>query len=397
MNKKELMARLHDLLKSMQGETDPEKFKGLNDEFNDVKGQLDRLDAIEAAEKALALGGAKDAKPAQTDSEKAFAAAARAGFKGLSEGVLEDGGYTVPEDISTRIEKFRDAKAHLGKLVDVEKVKTNSGKRTFQKRGAGSGFAAVDEGGKIPMVAAPKFIRQSYTIEKYGGYMFATNELLADSDASITNTVVEWFGENDRVTRNKIVLATMEEPYKRTSSPLSADSIAGLDDLKWMVNVGLGQAFADTCRIVTNDDGLQFLDTLKDEEGRSLIKSDNADPMKRRIAIGFRSVPLEIMPNDDMPSDADKGVPFWVGDLKAGVRIYDRDQLSILASNVASIGTGDNAINAFGEDLTIWRGIERLDCQVKDEAAFRKGYYKKPAETEGSGGAGGTASSNTVG
>ena len=67
-------------------------------------------------------------------------------------------------------------------------------------------------------------------------------------------------------------------------------------------------------------------------------------------------------------------IPFIIGDLKEGIKFYDRRQISLLASQVASVGTGDDALNAFEEDLTLIRGIEREDAQMRDEEAFVNGY-----------------------
>ena len=50
-----------------------------------------------------------------------------------------------------------------------------------------------------------------------------------------------------------------------------------LDDIKKALNITLGQAFKPTSAIVTNDDGLQWLDTLKDNEGRYLLQPDPAN------------------------------------------------------------------------------------------------------------------------
>ena len=76
-----------------------------------------------------------------------------------------------------------------------------------------------------------------------------------DSDANITDTLVTWIGDESRVTRNKIILGVIDQKTKTT--------IKSLDDIKKELNVTLGQAFKQTSCIVTNDDGLQWLDTLK--------------------------------------------------------------------------------------------------------------------------------------
>lgn len=52
------------------------------------------------------------------DSIKEFADAARSGFRNsMNEGTPAEGGYTVPEDIQTRINERRTAKASLITLV----------------------------------------------------------------------------------------------------------------------------------------------------------------------------------------------------------------------------------------------------------------------------------------
>lgn len=383
----ELREKLASTFEAMEQEEDADKFKALQEQFADYKSQIERLEFLEAEEKAMAVDKfavQKIEKP-MDGYEKAckdLAGAARNGFvvnKSFNEGTPTEGGYTVPEDIRTKIEHLRDVKANLRSLVSVETVKTLTGQRTYQNRATGAGFASVEEGGKIPQTDYPSFFRIKYNIVKYAGFMMATNELLADSDANIASTVIDWFAENSRVTDNKIILATLNEKYTRTDNPKTPETIAGMDDIKKIINVMLGQAFAPTSVIVTNDDGLQFLDTLKDKEDHTYLKVDENNPLNQYLAVGFRRVPIQVIPNGDLPSDEEKGVPFYIGDLKEACRIYDRQMLSLMASNVAAIGD----FNAYEQDLTVWRGIERLDSQLIDESAYHLGYYKQTTKAAG--------------
>lgn len=288
-----------------------------------------------------------------------FANAARMGFRnaGMTEGTPADGGYTVPEDIQTRINEYRDAKMSLINLVDVENVTTNKGQRTFKKRAQQTGFTKVAEGGKIGAGTTPQFERISYEIEKYAGYFPVTNELLADSDANIVSVLTQWIGDESRITRNKMILEVLATQDK---TPINT-----LDDIKKALNVTLGQAFKPTSRIVTNDDGLQWLDTLKDADGKYLLQPNPADPMQMRLCAGATTIPVTVVPNADLPTAGTK-IPFIIGDLKEAVKFFDRNQMSIMSSNIASIG----ALNAYEMDMTLFRAIEREDCVMKDEAAF---------------------------
>lgn len=295
----------------------------------------------------------------RNDSVAEFANAARNGFRNgtMTEGTPADGGYTVPEDIQTRINEYRDAKASLISLVDVENVTTNKGQRTFKKRAQQTGFTKVAEGGKIGAGTTPQFERISYTIDKYAGYFPVTNELLADSDANIVSVLTQWIGDESRVTRNKLILTELK---KQDKTP-----VAGIDDIKKALNVTLGQAFKSTSRIITNDDGLQWLDTLKDKDDRYLLQPDPTNPMAMRLCAGATTIPVTVVPNADLPTDTQK-IPVIIGDLKEAVKFFDRNLMSIMSSNIAAIGT----LNAFESDLTLFRAIERETCVLKDKAAF---------------------------
>lgn len=305
----------------------------------------------------------KEAEKDGVDSTKAFAEAARKGFKvdkaNMNETTAADGGYTVPEDIQTRINTYRESKASLLNLVRVEKVTTNKGQRTFKKRAQQTGFTKVAEGGKIGAGSTPQFERISYAIDKYAGYFPVTNELLADSDANVANTLIEWIGDESRVTANKLILEVIKANKRATD-------IAGLDDIKLILNVELGSAFKGSSVIVTNDNGLQYLDTLKDADGKYLLQPNPANPMRMQLCAGASVIPVHIIPNADLPNDTDK-IPFIIGDLNEGVIYWDRQQMSITSSNIAAIGT----INAFEEDLTIYRAIEREDVTSRDTAAYK--------------------------
>lgn len=379
MNKKmrEILAKIEAKQELAKGYTegenkDLEKAKEILNEIDKLQEEYEVEKRLFENEKATAELSEEDvAKIEKNISDKKedkeessiekFAKQIRNIAKGMNEGTPADGGYTVPEDISTLVERRREAKASLIDLVSVEIVTTNKGSRTFKKRSQQTGFTKVGEGGKITSTSTPQFERMSYVISKYAGYLPITNELLEDTDTNIVNTIVEWLGDESRVTRNKIILDLIK---KQTEKELN-----GLDDIKKVLNVTLGSAFKSTSVIVTNDDGLQYLDTLKDNDGKYLLQPNPANPMELRLSAGATTVPVKVIPNADLATTSNK-IPFIIGDLKEGIRFFDRKQLTINTSNVASIGE----LNAFEEDLTLFRGIEREDCQIRDDKAFVNGY-----------------------
>lgn len=371
INKKKMEVRnLVDNGKMKEAETAKEELKTLQQKFDLIKDlEDDDLDAIKAQlEKEGKAAGKTTVTPAKDgnnpkDSTKEFANAARSGFKNtMSEGEKGDGGYTVPEDIQTRIDKYRTSKASLIDEVDVEPVKTNKGSRTYKTRSQQTGFTKVGEGKKIGAKATPQFERMNYEIEKYAGYFPVTNELLEDSDANITSSLIEWIGDESRVTRNKLILEAAEKKGKT--------ELRGLDDIKKALNVTLGQAFKPTSKIITNDDGLNYLDTLKDANGRDMLQPNPTDPAKLQLRAGATIVPIKVIPNNDMPSDVSvakkRTIPMIIGDLREAVKFFDRKKITIKTSDTAVAGD----LNAFEEDMTLFRAIEREDVQVKDLEAI---------------------------
>lgn len=386
-----------------------EEAKAAKQELQNMQTQFDLLKDLDdeaLIQASNAMNGGTGVIPIEKkDSVKEFAEAARNGFRNaaMREGAQEDGGYTVPEDIQTQINTYRDSKFSLLDLVRVEKVTTNKGSRTFKKRSQQTGFTKVGEGGKIPGKTTPKFTRVDYEIGKYAGYFPVTNELLSDTDANIVGILTEWIGDESRVTANNLIIQKIYE-----KAPVD---LKNLDGIKKAVNVDLGSAFKATTKIVTNDNGLQYLDTLKDNSGKYLLTPDPAVPMQMRLAIGATFIPVEVITNDDLANrevyvktkdtdvvsgkiyytkseetytkvdspvktnigtyyEIESRIPMIIGDLKEGIYYFDRAQRSIMVTTTASVGD----LNAFEEDLTIYRAIEREDVKTRDEKAFVNGY-----------------------
>ena len=426
MNKRmrEMLAKIEAKQKEarsyMDGENkDVTKATALLDECDTLKAEYEAEKRLFEAEKAEVESDAekKVEEKKQADSVKAFANAARSGFqKDMSEGSNTDGGYTVPEDIMTRIERYRDAKASLRNLVRVVSVTTKSGARTFKKRSTVTGFAKVLENGKFAKKNTPQFERLAYSIDKYGGYFVLSDEVIEDSDENLVNMVVELIGDESRVTDNVEILAAIKE---KKSTPTN---LVDMDGIKNALNVTLGQAFKPTSKIITNDNGLQWLDTLYDANGRPLLSPSPADPMQMRLACGATTVPLVVLPNSDFGGDtiyvktkdtalvtgkeyftessgqytkvsspnvsniatyyeAHTTIPFLIGDLYEGFVLWDRRSVTLMQSKTASVGTGDTAYNAFEQGGLLIRAAERADYTVRDDQAFVLGYIDPTVTT----------------
>ncbi len=218
------------------------------------------------------------------DSTKDFANAARKLFmvnNQMSEGMPSAGGYTVPEDIETKINHYRQAKGALQNLVRVTPVKTNKGGRTFRKRAQQTGFTKVGEGAKISKKNTPQYERLVYEIDKYAGFFPITNELLSDSDQNIVEDLTKWIGDESRVTRNKLIYDALKTKTNRIQ-------ITNEGTIKNIINVKLDPTFKSSAIVLTNQDGFDWLDQLKDANGRGLLEESLSS------STGYKVKSLEI-------------------------------------------------------------------------------------------------------
>lgn len=347
----------------LDGESkDIEKANALFDEIEILKSELEaekkalENDKIAAGQK---FDERKSEKGKETNSTEKFANDIKLlATKKLSEGVNDDGGYTVPEDIQTKINQYKTADFSFEDYIDKENVTTAKGSRVYQKKTDVTGFSKVDEGSDFAEIAEPKFEKQTFEITDKGGVLAVTNSLLRDTAENIENVIVEWFAKNRRATINNDVLTLLATKTKTAIT----DVVKGL---KKVVNVTLGAAYADTSKIYTNDDGVDLLDNLVDTNGRPLLNPIPTEPKKLQLSVGARVIEIVNVPNSVLKTTGKK-IPFVVGDLHEAIKRFDRQSLEIKGSDIASVGS----LNAFSQNLTLFRGIMRDDTKLKDNDAF---------------------------
>lgn len=301
---------------------------------------------------------------------KELAKAARKGFHvekaagdPMTEGVDADGGYTVPHDIVTKIIQLRQTRQSLLDLVGYTPVRTFTGRRTFQQREDVQPFQTVEEMAALEQIDGPHFSTLDYNIKARGGFMVASAQLLADSDNNITAVVQKWLADHDRVTANKLIL---DKIHSKTAVDLT-----NLDGIlaAWL---GLDE-FMEDSTLITNLDGLFWLGTLKDNNGRQLLTPNPADPKQLRLSIGPHSLPVKHYSNKTIATTGGK-IPMIMGYLKEGVMFWDRQLMSVTESNTAVAGK----FNAFTQNASLWKGFLRNDCTLWDDQAFINGYITKP-------------------
>ncbi len=281
-------------------------------------------------------------------------------------GGVSDGGVTVPKDIRTQIKEMRRSQDALETLVNVEPVATLTGSRVIEVNADQVPFDNVDEAAQFPDVTTPQFKTLEYKVKKKGGILKVTRELLQDTAENILGYLRRWIAKKSKTTRNMMILAELNTSFGGSKT----ETISSLDDLKNIFNVKLDPAIALGSKILTNQDGFNWLDKLKDEDKKYILQPNPTDATQKLL---FGRYPVVVVANKVLASAEIKEeevvtgykYPFYFGDFKEAITIFDRESLSIEFSTEA----GD----LWGKDLTGVKVRERLDIKTVDTEAVIKG------------------------
>ena len=259
-------------------------------------------------------------------------------------------GLTIPQDIQTTIHTLVRQYDSLQEYVNVEHVSTSKGSRVYEKWSEITALAEIsEEGAQIGANTDPQLTTVKYLIKRYAGITTVTNSLLKDTAENIIAWLSSWIAKKVVVTRNtKIIDAIGKLPKKPT--------LAKWDDIIDL-EAKVDPAIKLTSMFLTNTSGFTALKKVKNAMGDYLMERDVKSPTGYSID-GF---PVKEVADRWLP-DNSTAHPLYFGDLKQAVTLFDRENMSLLATN---IGAG-----AFETDTTKIRVIDRFDVATVDNEAF---------------------------
>lgn len=274
-------------------------------------------------------------------------------------------GLTIPQDIQTAINTLVRQYDSLQQYVNREAVTTQTGSRVYEKWTDVTPLADLDdETATIGDNDDPKLSIIKYTIHRYAGITTATNSLLKDTADNILAWLSQWIAKKVVVTRNAKIIEVMNKAPKKPT-------LAKFDDIVTMINTAVDPAIKSTSFLMTNTSGLNVLSEVKDAMGRYLLQPDPTQPDSYLIR-GKRIVEVadKWLPNTGTTSTP--AYPLYYGDLSQAVTLFDRENMSLLTTN---IGGG-----AFETDQTKIRVIDRFDVEPTDTEAFVAGSFAAIAD-----------------
>lgn len=268
--------------------------------------------------------------------------------RSLTETTDEDGGVLVPIDQQTKINELKRTDDDLSQYVNVEPVTTLSGTRVLEKLADMVPFQDLDVDGKIKETDNPKFKTIAFAIVQKYGILPISNTLKKAGDKTLVAYVNKWLAKKKRATHNAGIITVLKTLTKK--------AIATFDDIKAVLNVTLDPSITASSIFITNQDGFNFLDTLKDSDDKYIMQPDPKDATKMQI----KGRKVVMISNKALPTVATKA-PLIIGDLKEAITLFDFETMELLSTNVGG--------KAFERNTTDTRAILGFDTKLVDDGA----------------------------
>ena len=245
-----------------------------------------------------------------------------------------------------QLREYRKAYTSLKTLAHVQTANSTSGSMP----------TLGDEAGLLTNFEEITTIKQSdfdfgqlkYEIKDYGDIIPVSNQLLQDADISIVSIIGQRFVRKSINTENKEILDTL--------GSLEPKALTDYKSLMKALNVDLDPAYYAGARIVTNQDGFQWMSELEDSQKRPLLVPDVAAQDTYR----FRGKEIFVLSNNTMATTSNK-IPFYIGSIGDYVAFFQRLGVEIAVSQDF----------LFDKYATALRCVERFGVVADDKDAVK--------------------------
>ncbi|AEV94898.1 phage major capsid protein [Pediococcus claussenii] len=242
------------------------------------------------------------------------------------DGLTTDGNKPIiPSEVITPIFEYKQNKANLGQYVTVKTVSTGAGiypisvnnNATLATKAELAQIADVDSG----------ITGVEFKVVTRAGKIFLSQEIIDDSAIPIVSEVQAQLQKLVNNTDNTNIVALLKKATKK--------AVTSLDDVKTTFNVDLDPALNKS--VVTNQGGFNYLDQLKDNEGRYMLQADPTSPTGKSLF----GAPIIVVPSVLLPDEtAGSSFPMFVGDLEQYIALFKRNQVSVNWQQFDSYSSG---------------------------------------------------------
>ncbi|MCG0774982.1 phage major capsid protein [Lactiplantibacillus plantarum] len=261
------------------------------------------------------------------------------------DGLKTDGASAViPKELITPVFQLKQSNYNLAQYATVKQVSSGSGTYPIATSQQSAVLATKDELADIADVDANMFTEVPFDVKTRAGKIALSNEVVEDAEVDIVSEVKTQLQQLVDNTDNTQIMGLL------TGSNFTKATATSIDDLKKIFNVTLDPALSKMWLV--NQSGFNYLDTLKDSEGRYLLQPNPTAPS------GFTllGAPVVMISDKLLANNADGTFPMIAGDLSQAVAVFRRNQVTAQWDK----------FDQFSQGLSV---IVRNDYEVIDKTA----------------------------
>ena len=241
----------------------------------------------------------------------------------------ENAKVVVPIEVIKDVFDLKRSKYNLAQYATTKNVGTAVGTYPVATNQTAT-LATKEELAEIADVDADMFKGVDYKVATRAGKIYLSNELVEDSEVNIVSEVK---AQLQKLVDNTDNLNIMD--LLKTFTKVSATSI---DDLKKVYNVDLDPALNKS--VITNQSGFNWLDTLKDSDGRYILQPSISAPSGKSL---FGSDVIVV--SDNLFANSKAGVfPMVIGDIAQSVFLARKNQVQVQWDQFDSYSQGLSVI-----------------------------------------------------
>lgn len=218
---------------------------------------------------------------------------------------------TSEEIVTTPIREVNTT-VDLKQFTTIYQAQKGSGKYPILKH-ATAKMASVSELEKNPKLAKPEFQEVDWTVETYRGAIPVSQEAVDDADVDLVSIVAEAAAQIKVNTTNNAIAEVLKG--------FTPKAVKNIDEIKGIINVDFDPAY--DVAFVVSQSFYQFLDSLKDQNGRYLLQ-DSITAASGKVLLGK---PVFVL-SDTVLGNTGEAKAF-VGDFKRAVLFADRQDLGL--------------------------------------------------------------------
>lgn len=225
----------------------------------------------------------------------------------------ENAAAVVPKDIIKNVFRLKRNKHQLSQYATVKTVTNGQGTLPIAKNQKGT-LMTKKELEEIKDVEAEMFAQVDYKVETRAGKVALSNEVIEDSEIDVVEEVQ---GQMEALIDN-----TDNENMIKLLKTFPKKEVTSLDELKKVYNVDLDSKLDKMFLI--NQECFNWLDTLKDSDGRYIMQPDITSPSGKSL---FGS-PVDVLSNDLLANPKAGTYPMILGDIEQSILIARRNKVT---------------------------------------------------------------------